>query len=226
VPSPAEFNFGHHDLPDTSPDALADGDAEFGPEDDLPNDAQAPGANAANAQDRDGERRRRRGRRGRRGRGRDREREPHRAADNAPEGDAAQGEPWREPRRERPIVESGILSETANAPSFAHPAMVRPQPQFTLDAPVTEERRFEEPVSAAMPAPAPKPEPKSEWRLSSLFGFGPREPAKEPPRPVVTSAPPAPEIAPIPERAAVQDSTPAETESAGPKRGGWWQKRG
>ena len=230
VPSPAEFNFGHHDLPDTSPDALGDDGDDIDLDDGLPSEAQAGTANGGQPQDRDGERRRRRGRRGRRGRGRDREREPQRAAGDSPETQSGGGEPWREPRRERPIVESGILTEAAQTPAFAHPAMVRPQPQFSLYTPALDDTRVPAAPPAGAPASPPKAEPKSEWRLSSLFGFGPKETPKEPPKPVTPPAP-APELqefAPKPERETVQEAARpvAEAEAAGPKRGGWWQKRG
>lgn len=241
VPSPAEFNFGHDDLPDTSPDAgeVEEFAGDDGQEDET-NDAVAGQKSADDQQaDRDGERRRRRGRRGRRGRGRDRQ--GPRAADGA---EPAQGsEPdWRAQRQERRQAESGILSAEPAPQAYSHPSLVRPQPQFSLGVTVDKPRDPappNPPASAAAPlaveptpvapqAQPPRPEPKSEWRLSSLFGFGPREPAKEPPKPApamqemeLTAVSAAQE-----EPQTVSEPPRAEPEQSGPKRGGWWQKRG
>jgi ribonuclease E len=242
VPSPAEFNFGPDDLPDTSPDAgeVDDFGDDDGPEEGAGDVATAQKTTDDQQAERDGERRRRRGRRGRRGRGRDRN--GPRTGDGV---DAAAGtEPeWRAQRQERRQAESGLLTAEPAPQAFAHPSLVRPQPQFSLGVTVDEAREIAPPVPPA-PAPAPmaniapapsapqpppsRPEPKSEWRLSSLFGFGPKEPAKEAPKPApvmqemeLTAAPPAreePQPPPEPVR--------AEPEHTGPKRGGWWQKRG
>jgi ribonuclease E len=240
VPSPAEFNFGHHDLPDTSPDAI-DGDDEAEAVDDTTDgmdDADAAAAQTGGAQsqaERDGERRRRRGRRGRRGRGRDRD---------APRANGASHENGAGPvgappvRRETPVVESRILAETPHAEGFTHPSLIRPEPQFSI-APTGEQ-----PQAAAArvePAPPPpKPEARSEWRLSSLFGFGSREtvrapapepvapPASPPPGPVQAAPEPQPTAASAPEPALIEPVAPepVAAEPEGPKRGGWWQKRG
>jgi ribonuclease E len=243
VPSPAEFNFSHHDLPDTSPDAneFDETEADDGAEDADTPDINASSTEAQSPNDRDGERRRRRGRRGRRGRGRDRTRDGERGPE-AQETGSSGTEGFREPRRERPPVESGILAETPQLQSYAHPSLVRPQPQFGLGNTMEEARpsvtvAVAEPVTAPAPiVQAARPEPKSEWRLSSLFGFGPKEPPKEAPRPAPVVPPPAPPVAVAEERTPVVAQTPPpaptppeppaqDNEPAGPKRGGWWQKR-
>lgn len=243
IPSPAEFNFSHHDLPDTSPDAdIDDGNDDSDGDDAQLATASAPPNGQAQA-DRDGERRRRRGRRGRRGRGRDRE-----APRNGEEGregpETAEARPdWRPERRERPQVDSGILNETPVSPAFAHPALVRPEPKFSLsDGPSQPELQAREPVPATASATqqtAPKPEPRSEWRLSSLFGFGQKDTAKETSRPQPVSIDPPTVTAPAATQPAQAPSAPAQAtperpaepapmaeEPSGPKRGGWWQKRG
>jgi ribonuclease E len=232
VPSPAEFNFSHHDLPDTTPEA-DDDDLDAAAQGDDGQTGDADGTNGQNprAQDQDGERRRRRGRRGRRGRGRDRDRDGPRTNANGAEGETDE-RPWREPRAERPLTESGIAAEPPQDTTFAHPTLVRPQPQFSLTPVASETPSAPEPVQSP---PPPKPEPKSEWRLSSLFGFGSREAPKEPPRvaqaqvqPSAAAQAPAPEPAPIVTEAETlrrPEPVAVEPEPVGPKRGGWWQKR-
>jgi ribonuclease E len=229
IPSPAEFNFGHHDWPDTSPDAV-DQAQTFGdgaPDDEADSDdgIEAGGQDAATAGTAaDGERRRRRGRRGRRGRGRDRD---------GPRGDGGEGTAPRAQgeRRERPHRNSGILSEppAQAAGGFTHPSLVRPEPQFSVTQVPPEPL-----VQPAWPAPSPaevqteperrepKTEAKPEWSLSSFLGFGSKAASKD--REPARESPPPPPVLEKQEKEAA--TVEAEPQPDAPKRGGWWQRRG
>jgi ribonuclease E len=229
VPSPAEFNFGHHDLPDTSPDAV-DFDGG-GQDDDGDQDDDQPANQAANgarpdAAERDGERRRRRGRRGRRGRGRDRGRDGGpRGGDQPAHAEASNGDARHTPRPDPAPQPAMIADEPSPAAAYAHPNLIRPQPQFSLNGEEDRPAAQETPVAPTPPPQPAKAEPKSEWRLSSLFGFGPKEPPKEPPKPAPAPPPVIVQELVQPEPAEGNDHAAAESDPNAPKRGGWWQKR-
>jgi ribonuclease E len=226
MPSPAEFNFLHHDLPDTSPEAFEksvqrnvepgadDLDERTQPDDQGRNGDIAASNSQANGprEERDPDRRgRRRGRRGRRGRDGERSGDDHR-----------QGRQGNKPSTIAP-------SQELHSPAAPHPSLKRSDPVFEI-APQAPRKEFAGAEPRRQPAPkisdaiamdtesTRKSEPvapNSDWNLASFFGLRSKEPQREPQKEPVHAAP---------QPAAIEPKAPETMRPAGPKKPGWWQK--